>query len=450
MNSSDRAVLLALYKVTGGKLKSLRAALVAFIVAMSVGVVAAQDHTVVVREATTVEKIVQQELQSIQFVKQIATYNGVAVSTILPAGTRFQIPKPYFAHRNFGSVAFVKGDVTHTQKQLVVNPPLKGARVFNGDILTTGEDGFVSLTFGSGASVNLQPDTRMSIVNINCVDPADECVIALNAEKGEVQSEVTPRSADQPAVKFSVETPFLSAAVRGTAFYVDADQNVNRLGVTRGLVSAASNGAENEVPRGKGLLALRGAAPSIVDLLPPPEPNEVAEPNAELLFSSEDIFSWKVLDGAEKYRISISRNASGLEPVIVQELTDNSFAPAMDATDAYYLAIAGIDEQGFVGLALNTRLNYVSIEDTASPELSIRREAGVSQVSAIGYDGAIELQLSHSIDGAIVNRRVIESLSGEISLDLDPSIDWVFRARKVLGETAVSRYGNSYLLKATQ
>ena len=185
-------------------------------------------------------------------------------------------------------------------------------------------------------------------------------------------------------------------------------------------------------------------------MLPPPEPNEVAEPNAELLFSSEDIFSWKALDGAEKYRISISRDASGLEPVIVQELTDYSFAPAMDATDTYYLAIAGIDEQGFVGLALNTRLNYVSIEDAAPPELSIRREAGISQVSSVGYDGAIELQLSHSIDGAIVNRRVIDSLSDEISLELDPSIDWVFRARKVLGETAVSRYGNSYLLKATQ
>ena len=448
MKNRDQAVSIAIPKVAGWKLAVLTGVL-ALAASISVGVSDTKDHVVIVRESLSVEQVVEQELQSSKFAKQIATYNGIAtISTILPVGTSLQIPKPYILDRDFGRVAFVKGDVTHIQQDFVVNPPAKGSRVFNGDVFSTGEDGFVSLSFNSGASVNLQPESRISVVNIDCVDAAAKCVIALSADKGEVHSEITPRPAGEPGVQFSVETPFLSAAVRGTAFYVDVDQSVNKIGVTRGMVAAESNGTANDLPKGKGMLAVSGEAPAVVDLLV--SPTLIAEDDENTLFSMEDVVSWNEIDGATKYRVAISTESSMANPSLVQEVDDNFIAPGVDAVGEYFASIVGIDNQGLLGLPLHTSFQYVSIEETDPLELVIQRVSGVVEVSAPSYDGPVELQLSNSIDGTLVERQLIDSMSEGVTLELNPARDWVFRARKVMSETSVSRYGNEYLLNAVE
>jgi len=74
----------------------------------------------------------------------------------------------------------------------------------------------------------------------------------------------------------------------------------------------------------------------------------------------------------------------------------------------------------------------------------------VAEVSVPGYDGPVELQMSNSINGSVVERLIVNSMSEGITLDLSTDSDWVFRARKVMSETAVSRYGNEYLLRAAE
>ena len=214
-------------------------------VCASIGLIAASsvgsadaDRYVVVEEAQSLQQIVERELQSARFAKQIANYNGIkSVTSIVPVDTTIQIPKPYLSKRDFGQVVFTKGDVVHTQESLVVNPPARGAYVHEGDVFTTGEDGFISLKFMSGSVVNVQPESRVSIEDIDCADIKTSCVIALNAHEGEIESQITPRPAGQPPVKFTVSTPFLSAAVRGTAFYVNVNEGADRIGVTHGLVA---------------------------------------------------------------------------------------------------------------------------------------------------------------------------------------------------------------------
>jgi len=318
MKNRDQAVSIAIPKVADWKLAILTGVLV-LAASVSIGTAETDDHVVIVRESLSVEQVVEQELESSKFAKQIATYNGIAtISTILPAGTSLQIPKPYLLNRDFGRVAFVKGDVTHTQKDFVVNPPSKGSRVFNGDVFSTGEDGFVSLSFNSGASVNLQPESRVSVVDM------------LSADKGEVHSEITPRPEGQPEVKFSVETPFLSAAVRGTAFYVDVDRNVNKIGVTRGRVAAESNGATNDLPNGESVL-----------------------------FSLEDRISWNDVEGAAKYRYMVSSDPSMINPDLVQEVDSSSAFPNVDAVGEYFVSIVAIDDQGR-GLVVWQRYQFLA------------------------------------------------------------------------------------------
>jgi len=411
----------------------------------------AEDHIVIVRQAQSLEQIVEDELQSSRFAKQIATYNGIeSISTILPGGTSLQIPQPYMQGRQFGRVVFSKGDVTHSQRRLVVNPPARGAFVYNGDTFTTGGDGFVSLSFSSGAVVNLQPESRVSVANIECADETVDCVIALSAEQGEVSSEITPRPDGQPAVKFSVKTPFLSAAVRGTAFYVSVDDNEDRLGVTHGLVAADVNGTANEIPEGKGLLAKPGVDPAEVNLLAPPE---LAVGTERTIYSSQDELLWQAQSGAEQYRLMIAQDESMSQPIFVENLTSNSAALPVDTPGSYYLTVAGIDDKMFVGLPASAFFSYASIDDQEKLELQIERssdDVDVVDIVAPSHTGAVELRISQSIDDSFAERRIIDDLSGGISLDLSPQEDWVFQARKILSDTSVSVYSNQYLLEANR
>ena len=111
---------------------SLGAALAGTIAILAANAMAApDDHTVIVRNAQTVKEIVNAELQSARFAEQIASYNGIPnISTILPVGAKLAIPRPYMKSLDFGRIAFVKGDVLHSQTDLVVNPPARGCLLY--------------------------------------------------------------------------------------------------------------------------------------------------------------------------------------------------------------------------------------------------------------------------------------------------------------------------------
>ena len=409
----------------------------------------AKDHVVIVKKPQSLKQVVEDELQSSRFAKAIAAYNGIdSISTILPNGAALQIPKPYLLNRQFGRVVFAKGDVIHSQSRLVVNPPAKGAFVYNGDSFITGQDGFVSLSFSSGTVVNVQPESRVSIADIECADETVECVIELNAEKGEVTSDITPRPEGQPAVKFSVKTPFLSAAVRGTSFYVSVEDGADRLGVTDGLVATDVNGSANDVPKGKGLLAEAGADPAVVDLLAPPE---IAIGTEKTIYSSEDQLVWKTLSNAQQYRLAIAQDESMSQPVYVANLEGNGVAlPLLDVPGSYYLTVAGIDDSEFVGLPASAVFSYASIDDQGKLELEIQRSSDVIDIAAPAHTGTVELLIGRGIDDLFVERRIIDDLSGGVSLDLDPQEDWAIQARKVLSDTSVSVYSDLYLMEASR
>jgi len=354
---------------------------------LSVSSADTEDHIVIVQESQTLKQIVEDELHSLRFARQIAIYNGFdGISTIVPGGTALQIPKPYMQDREFGRVVFTKGDVVHKQKRLVVNPPSKGAYVYDGDI-------------------------------------------------------------NQPPVEFSVKTPFLSAAVRGTAFYVAVDESAGKLGVTRGLVDAKAGASSNSLPKGKGLLAKAGVVPAVVDLLEPPELKLVSE---RTIYSAQDRIHWKALDNAQRYRLSIAMDESMSQPAYESEIAGNSAPLPMDVPGNYFMAVAGIDGKEFLGLPASNSFSYASIDDEEALELSIERVGGVINVSTPSYTGSVELVLSNGIDGEFVQRELVDDLSAGLALSLSSDKDWVFQARKVFSDTSVSVYGNQYLLEASK
>lgn len=426
----------------------IRAVFVALLLVVGSGVADEHDHKLIVKSQLSLEQVVDQQLNLSQFVNQIATYNNIAsVSAVLPVGTTLVIPQPYLDKVQHGRVAYVKGDVVHKQTDLVVNPPAKGAQVYKGDIFQTGPDGFVSLTFKSGARVHVQPESRIVINDIDCVTEQSDCVISLQATDGQVDSEVTPRSRDLPPVQFSIETPFLSAAVRGTAFYVDLEESSNRIGVTRGLVATEGGGQSNELPEGKGLTVSEGSTPELVDLLQPPE---LSLKGQRLLLSEEDSIGWKSLSGARLYRADIAADEDMSERVA--SLTTGELAvltPELAPGD-YYLTVAAIDAGDFLGLPVKQKVAIAEITDDAKPVLEVSRQDGVTQLSAPEYNGRLELLISNSVNSHEATSLILENGSETRSLTLDETQEWVFRARKLIDPYKVSPYSEYYVFQARE
>jgi hypothetical protein len=425
---------------------SIATAIAVALPVLSVAENSPDDLIVVVRSAKTVEQVLTEELQSTKFARQIAEFNDIAsTTTVLPIGTALSIPKPYLDSLDFGRIAYVKGDVTHKQTNLVVNPPSKGSRVFDGDVIQTGADGFVSLSFKSGVRVHVQPESRVVISNIECINDDSNCTIALMATEGQVGSEVTPRPDGKPPVEFSIETPFLTAAVRGTAFYVDLDDSANRIGVTKGLVATATDNGSNDLPKGKGMSVAEGVAPELVDLLNPPALSVTGE---RILLSEQDDIRWQLLDGATNYRADIAADEAMAQQLISLTTEALSFDTPSLAPGDYFLSVAGIDEKAFLGLPVKTKVAVAEIEAGQAPQLTMTRQDGVTSVSVPDYDGPLELLIGNTVNDANTTSRIMENGSVALSLTLDPASDWVFRARKILGSHKVSAYSEYYVFEA--
>jgi hypothetical protein len=407
------------------------------------------DHVVVTKKEQTVKAVIQSVLQSTRFADPIASYNGFdSIATVLPLGTTVRIPKPYIEVLNFGQIAFVKGDVTLAKSDVVVNPPGKGALVHNGDIIRTGESGFVSVSFHSGAQFNLQPGSVVQVNNVRCLEPTQKCVIELDAQKGSVSSEIQPRPDGEPPVEFSVTTPFLSAAVRGTVFYVDVEDEINRIGVTRGLVAADSAGTQVDLPKGKGMAASASSPPQEVNLLPEPV---FAGVERQTVFSREDAFSWSAIDGADAYLVKLASDPAIAEIDLMSEVETTDYTADLRAGD-YFLSVAALDASDFVGLPLIKPVRFAEITEDAQPELKIERREGVVTLQLAGdsaeHSGPVELIVSKSIDDRPEDIQIIENLSQPLTLELAEDQTWVFRVRKLIGPYAVSAYSNHYQLSA--
>jgi len=240
----------------------------------------------------------------------------------------------------------------------------------------------------------------------------------------------------------------LSAAVRGTVFYVEVDENVNRVGVTRGLVAADSSGSQLDLPGGTGMAATESDAPEQVDLLP--EPTYTGN-DQRTVFSAEDAFVWRSIDGAQSYQVKFANDPEISELAMIGRVDVTEFSAALEAGD-YFLSVAAIDGADFVGMPLIKPVRFADISEENQPELKIERRAGTVTIQLTGdsenHVGPVELLIGKSIDENPEQIEILANLSEPLNLELAEDETWVFRVRKIFGPYAVSAYSNQYQLSA--
>lgn len=334
------------------------------------------------------------------------------------------------------TVDFVKGYATVFPKNdsTVASFIKRDMPINEKDVIITGDDGFVSISFKTGAVVNIQPSSEVRIDLLRCTPEKIGCKLILNAEKGSINSQV--ERLDQNEVQFTIKTPYATAAVRGTIFDIDVSNGRLLTGVTEGQVDVMSESGSVELPENFGTKVEQNKPPSIpVPLLAAP----VFLPNP-VRFEGTGELTWNAVLQAVEYLVSFNSNS---ELVYRTRSAENMHRFAQLETGTYTLNIRAIDPEGFLGQIAERTLDIVSTNTSRTgPEVKALIE--INQYSVMveqqpGIGKLVELQFSPT--GDFDSLSTIDALLGE-SIYSDRVTNNIYvRARGILSDTEVTPFG---------
>ena len=429
------------------------------------------SRDVVVQDGDTLISIARQQLGKSAFAPLLAGYNNLSVSATLQSGDIVRIPIQVPPRGEFAEVVFVKGTVIATRRldtgtrgtatntpmaRTVVNVTqdnveteeiilLRDAQVFPGDTITTSRNSYISIAFSSDSVINLQPETVATIERLVCLESDDSCIIEINTQRGSVTSDVEAR--DQQPVEFRINTPYASAAVRGTVFDMDAADQL-LVGVTEGGVDVSAQGESVVLDTGFGLTVQEGEPPGDpIELIPAPVFKRVPARIA----AGDTVEWWPFIDAAN-YQVQLSTDEAANETLsqfdvtgddIVLDLRDTMTEPVNSGD--YFLTVRAVDTNGLLGFTSNTRITLADIDpDIGTINTRVLREGSefiitVDEDSRPAEAQGYEIQISSD-----------ETFADPLSLDVNEQgiavfrvdADQVFtRARALIDPFTVSAFG---------
>jgi len=391
-------------------------------------------RSVTVQEGETLRSIARREFGKSGLSAMLANFNAMKESDPISAGQVIRIPLFTPVERQFATVIFAKGEVTKNTK-----PVKRDDKIYLNELVKTGKDGFASLQFSSGSVINLQPLTHAKLEKLNCLETDDSCLIVLNSAQGEVSSDVQRR--DGQPTEFTINTPYASAAVRGTQFEINAVDTDILLGVTEGEVVVGSD-LRDDLPLDEGFGTVAGANTAPLDpipLLPAPVYRYVPARVAE-----GDEVSWFGLSGVEQYLINISSDAGGQQVVANYSETESILSIDDITAGEYFFNVRGVDTYGLKGNKSATKITVAAIDNATNPvNTAITRSGNEFLVKIIdppdtapGY----EIQVSTN-----------DQFTDPLTVDVDKPGTAVFRletdkiyarARVLLDPEMVSEFGD--------
>lgn len=272
-----------------------------------------------------------------------------------------------------------------------------GTSVKEGDRLTTGEDGFVTIRLADGSTLTVQSKSAVKIENarqlVNTGGVGDSIV---RLESGRLETTVAKQR--DAASRYEIRTPTSNMGVRGTVFRVAADESGIRAAsevlegkVAVSSVSAASAGVA--LTQGFGTVAEKDKPPlQPVPLLPAPDvsqlPAEVDDINVA--------FEFAAVAKAVKYRGQLARDAEFTQPVADAVAATPAIRFASVAPGNYFVRLRAIDGLGLEG---NNGSHRVTVsKQLAAPVLSSALREGAAPFAWANVPGATGYRLEVAQD----------------------------------------------------
>jgi len=287
----------------------------------------------------------------------IGKLNGIANDRTIPVGTAIAIPARLLPDRNaFATIVASQGEVSIISKDGDVVASKAGARLGEGALIVTSDDGFITLQLQDRTTFALPPASSLQLSTLQIQEYTERPRTALTLRKGRITSQVTPFSAAKS--QYEVQTPLAIAGVRGTRFRVNFDGAHSYNEVLEGTVKVAAEDQRNalkttsqarQVHASFGAIAVDGGKVSAPVPLP-------AAPVLAATALQERLpvrFGLRQADAAA-FRVSVATDAGGLQQVadvrVDANANDGTQARVAELPDGdYYVRAAAIDRSGLEG-----------------------------------------------------------------------------------------------------
>ncbi len=156
---------------------------------------------------------------------------AVSLSFAVGAQTPAQLQQAADAARQpteaIGQVTAVQGSASVTRGTAPAASLAANAEVFKGDVLQTGSDGTLSITFDDETTFNLTQNTRVTVDEFIYDDAGKKNAAAFNVARGTVAfvAAQVAKTGDM-----SITTPTATMGIRGTTGLVEVPENAGRAG----------------------------------------------------------------------------------------------------------------------------------------------------------------------------------------------------------------------------
>lgn len=140
-----------------------------------------------------------------------------------------------------GRVLFTAGDVSLVRNGVEL-PPRRDALVEAGDILATGQDGYIQIRMHDSGFISLRPNSRLTISEyVFTPDAPLQNRVKLELHQGVLRS-VTGQAGQLNKEGFRLNTPVAAIGIRGTDFTTYTDSTVSKVSVNSGGVALSPFG----------------------------------------------------------------------------------------------------------------------------------------------------------------------------------------------------------------
>ncbi|MEO1489349.1 MAG: LysM peptidoglycan-binding domain-containing protein [Pseudomonadota bacterium] len=298
--------------------------------------------TYTVAQGDTLYGIAQRYLVNEQSAWRLRDINRVRNPRAIPIGTRLTIPRELLRFVDVTlNVAAFSGPV-----DIAGAPPQVGSTLQEGQVITTGANGFVTFRGSFGGRISVPSNSRARLIRARRYVLGESLDVDFAVESGR-GSASSPTLDDDDALR--MRTPGAVTAVRGTGFRVAFDPQSERsiTEVVEGEVAFAAGEEEIAASAGFGVAATPAGLAELEPLLPAPD---LVEPGA-IQTDEQIVFELRPETSAARHRFQVARDAGFLD-IISEQIIEGSEA-AFDplGNGRYFVRARAISESGIEGLS---------------------------------------------------------------------------------------------------
>lgn len=274
-------------------------------------------------------------------------YNSINNPDTLGEGNQFRIPLSWLKRQpNPARATSVSGRV-----QLISGIDGRKTPLMEDTLIRVGDEvlsstGAATITLADGSEVRLSPNSRLIFNRLTQYGKSGMVDTRLRLNQGEIHTRVKPMI--EGGARFEIETPSAVAAVRGTAFSLQARPHGTHLQVTEGVVDFGIPNQTHQIPAGySATVASDTGNKSNLNIRKMPQAPEI-NPFPRVLTQLPAEMSWKQ-STASNYRLDVFEIESG-RWVESREISGNRFNISQLDNGQYEIHLAVLGKHGMAGM----------------------------------------------------------------------------------------------------